>query len=605
MNKPKEKLRLIYLPFLIIAISTIGGYTFLNWLIIIKLQLFPIKDIIVNFIVPFILPWIPVFIWLRPRINFLSLKTKKGGDLPFLYQFIAVIAIAIPGIIAQNYLETATGKLTELQNISQIDKHEPTKYYKLKDCYIDKDHISVTNEVEVSGKHNEDLNFRLYVVCPILKSKKATDFLLFKEDDNTRPLIVIDGKPLPGIKMPYIPKEDIDSLREINASVSYHVYGERGRNGTIHIFTKRYDVNRKSFIQNTFESDTVKAWLGVIYKDRINNRLSVEEKERLFKFFIEQSQRNFECTDLWKFVYLKRQNYSVDLDEYKKAISLSPLVNSSNTVLISVNEPFEARNGNKLAWIFGSFGIGGLIWLMMVLIPNIESLEKRKLNSGKRRKKKSELLDFLSFFIPKDGFFVSCIILELNILVFLVMVFAGLGFISFQGNDLLTWGANYKPLTTDGEWWRLLTSMFLHGGIMHLFANMYGLLFVSIFLEPLIGRTKFACIYLFCGILASITSIWWHEATVSVGASGAIFGLYGLFLSLMLTKVYPKEFSKALLLSILVFVGFNLLYGLTGGIDNAAHIGGLVSGFAIGLIISPQLKEEAELLITEKEKNKM
>jgi len=137
MNKLTEKLRLIYLPFLIISLSIIGGYTFLHWLIIIKLQLFQIKDIIVNFVVPFILTWIPVLIWLRPQIKLLSLKTKNGGDLPFLYLLIASFAIVIPTIIAQKYLETATGKLTELPNISQIDRYEATRFYKLNKYYID------------------------------------------------------------------------------------------------------------------------------------------------------------------------------------------------------------------------------------------------------------------------------------------------------------------------------------------------------------------------------------------------------------------------------------------------------------------------------------
>ena len=176
------------------------------------------------------------------------------------------------------------------------------------------------------------------------------------------------------------------------------------------------------------------------------------------------------------------------------------------------------------------------------------------------------------------------------------MVIAGLGFISFKASDLLRWGANYKPSTTNGEWWRLLTNTFLHGGLMHLLANMYGLLFVGIFLEPRLGKIKYAIVYLTTGIIASAASLWWHDATVSVGASGAIFGLYGLFLALLLTKVYPKDFSKAFLISTLVFVGYNLLMGLTGGIDNAAHLGGLLSGFIIGLLLYPQLRQDADHL---------
>jgi membrane associated rhomboid family serine protease len=172
------------------------------------------------------------------------------------------------------------------------------------------------------------------------------------------------------------------------------------------------------------------------------------------------------------------------------------------------------------------------------------------------------------------------------------MMMSGLGFMFFKGQDLLLWGANYRPTTTDGEWWRLLSSTFLHGGFIHLFFNMYGLLFVGLFLEPVLGKTKFLILYLMTGILSSLTSVLWYEATISVGASGAIFGMYGLFLAFMLTRIYHPDFSKSFLLSTVVFVAFNLLMGLTGGIDNAAHIGGLVSGFIVGLILTPILKNE-------------
>ena len=107
---------------------------------------------------------------------------------------------------------------------------------------------------------------------------------------------------------------------------------------------------------------------------------------------------------------------------------------------------------------------------------------------------------------------------------------------------------------------------------MHVLANMYGLLFVGIFLEPILGRTKYLTAYLLTGILASVASIWWYDATVSVGASGAIFGLYGIFLALLLTKFYPPDFVKSFLISTAIFVGYNLLMGLTGGIVIAVHI---------------------------------
>ena len=225
-------------------------------------------------------------------------------------------------------------------------------------------------------------------------------------------------------------------------------------------------------------------------------------------------------------------------------------------------------------------------------VEKISIPQRAKLFEKGKPQKDTDLKEFWNSYKPQEGFFITPILIYINIAVFIVMVFVGMGFFSFNGEELVKWGANFRPLTTDGQWWRLLTNTFLHGGLMHLFANMVGFIFVGLFLEPLLGKGRFLIIYLVTGILASCGSIWWYEATVSVGASGAIFGLYGVFLSLLLTKVFPPDFSKVFLISILFFIGFNLLMGLTGGIDNAAHISGLLSGFIIGLIVYPSLKKQ-------------
>ena len=131
---------------------------------------------------------------------------------------------------------------------------------------------------------------------------------------------------------------------------------------------------------------------------------------------------------------------------------------------------------------------------------------------------------------------------------------------------------------------RLVTSMFLHGGLMHLAMNVYGLLFAGMFLEPMLGSGRFASAYLITGTIGSMASAIFHDATVSVGASGAIFGLYGVLIVLMLRrKSDVPTAGNSLLISVLIFVGFNLFMGsIVGGIDNAAHLGGLVSGMLFG-----------------------
>jgi len=199
--------------------------------------------------------------------------------------------------------------------------------------------------------------------------------------------------------------------------------------------------------------------------------------------------------------------------------------------------------------------------------------------------------DFLSIFVPGNGYFVTPILLNLNLLVFILMVLMGVNAFDPDGESLIRWGANFKPITTTGEPWRLLTNCFLHIGIFHLLMNMYALVFIGAILEPYLGKTRFAATYLLAGIGASAASLWWHDLTISAGASGAIFGMYGVFLALLTTDFIHKDIRKSLLTSISVFVGYNLLNGLKGGIDNAAHIGGLLSGLIMGYALIPSLKK--------------
>jgi rhomboid protease GluP len=140
------------------------------------------------------------------------------------------------------------------------------------------------------------------------------------------------------------------------------------------------------------------------------------------------------------------------------------------------------------------------------------------------------------------------------------------------------------------RFWIVWLHLKAHIGIIHLLLNMYALIYIGILLEPYLGKARFLSAYLLTGICASTVSLWWHDLTVSAGASGAIFGMYGVFLAMLTTDLVPREVRKNLLASIAVFVGYNLLNGLKGGIDNAAHIGGLLSGAVIGYAFVPGLQ---------------
>ncbi|MBB6239760.1 membrane associated rhomboid family serine protease [Pedobacter sp. AK013] len=372
-------------------------------------------------------------------------------------------------------------------------------------------------------------------------------------------------------------KFNIDK-NNIGVNTSVEVSGRNNENFNIYIFVVL------PIIDKDVKNDECKAFLGVKYSKHISNRLTPAEKQENYETLLSTSQYDVEHNSFNEFRYLEQVGNSSDKDGYKAAIlHCIKYDRSTAPVLIARKEPFEDRLGNQSNWIFISFGILSIIWLIMVLIPKIDRPALRAFESGTPIKN-DDLIEFLRFLQPKNGFYLTPILVFINILLFLTMVISGLGFINFATTDLLTWGANFGPFVKNGEWWRLITNTFLHGGIMHILTNMIGLIFLGFILEMRLGKIRFLLSYLFTGIMASLASIWWNPSIVSVGASGAIFGLSGIFLALLVSKFYDENFTKSFLIGTLIFIGYNLFYGLTGGIDNAAHIGGLISGFILGLI---------------------
>lgn len=179
-------------------------------------------------------------------------------------------------------------------------------------------------------------------------------------------------------------------------------------------------------------------------------------------------------------------------------------------------------------------------------------------------------------------------IFALNVLVFAAMVASGVSAINPTIAGALTWGANYGPRTLSGEPWRLVTNFFVHFGIIHLAANMFALWNAGGVIERLFGPLAFAAIYFAAGITASIASLAVHPTVVSAGASGAIFGVYGALAAFVLLRrgEIPKVVISRLGGVAGSFIAYNVIYGAAhAGIDNAAHLGGLIGGFAAGAFL--------------------
>ncbi len=154
--------------------------------------------------------------------------------------------------------------------------------------------------------------------------------------------------------------------------------------------------------------------------------------------------------------------------------------------------------------------------------------------------------------------------------------------------QLLRWGANFGPLTLSGQWWRLLSYMFLHIGIVHLAVNMWCLWDLGSLAEHIYGRVTFLAIYVITGLSGAILGLVWHPFVVVAGASGAIFGVAGALIACFYfgKLPFPKQSIKAALLSLFAFAGYNLFLGIVNPrTDNAAHLGGLLSGLLLGFLL--------------------
>lgn len=238
-----------------------------------------------------------------------------------------------------------------------------------------------------------------------------------------------------------------------------------------------------------------------------------------------------------------------------------------------------------------------LVQIEKITVEAYTSLSDKKDYENFHRKRFFEVLanvkadnvnwsEFFGLLVPKEDHFITPIILMLNTLVFVIMLIAGVDIYRPEVMDIINWGGNIKALTVDqGQYWRLVTSVFVHIGIPHLLMNALGFLFVAVLLEHILGRIRFGLIYLTTGLVASLVSVFWNTAMVSAGASGAIFGLYGfLLMHLVLRREGRKKMNGGLIATISIYIIYNLIMGLTGNIDNAAHIGGLISGMILGTL---------------------
>ena len=213
------------------------------------------------------------------------------------------------------------------------------------------------------------------------------------------------------------------------------------------------------------------------------------------------------------------------------------------------------------------------------------------------------------------------LLVAINCAVFLAMVAHGVSFRTPTTGQLMHWGAdNAGSVLINGEWWRIVTAMFVHVGILHLATNMWCLWNLGLLAEPLLGTTGVLAVYILTGAAGNLLSVFASRlmahpgdandaffGSVGAGASGAVFGLAGLLIVLLKSPLLPvpPEELKRLRKSVIYFAGINLLIGLgtilPGSfvrIDNFAHVGGCLCGLLFAVPLVPRIGAPRQLFLT-------
>ena len=184
-------------------------------------------------------------------------------------------------------------------------------------------------------------------------------------------------------------------------------------------------------------------------------------------------------------------------------------------------------------------------------------------------------------------------IIFINVLVYVFTALASDSFIDMNVEVLVDKGALFGPYTIyEGQWWRLFTAMFLHGGMTHLLMNMFSLYIIGRGAEMYFDTKSYLSIYLFSGLIGGLVSLNVHPGAVGVGASGAIFGVFGALAGFFLAhRDEIQSHSKAFMRDFAIIIGINLVIGFSiPQVDVSAHMGGLLVGFLGGFLISKNFK---------------
>lgn len=366
------------------------------------------------------------------------------------------------------------------------------------------------------------------------------------------------------------------------AHTAFSTGGRWGQNFNIDVYVAF------PLLKDTTETadEDARFWYGLQFHKQISSALSDEEKDSAYRAFYDACMASLDTMNLYSAAHFARKPFSDDDRHLRRAIEARTERPARDcVVLMPVWEPFTQSLGQTPYWLGGLWIAGNVLFLLILRGPDYrrpeESLATDDALVAPEEENKGET--------SRPGgikFSLTLALILVNILVWAVMFLFGVHPVNADAEMLKQWGALEGTDVINGAWWQLFTAQFVHANIMHLVTNMFALLIIGSYVEILFPVWAYAVLYITSGVAGWLAGVWWAPDIVRLGASGAIFGLSGALMALVLANVFPKESKKSLLITFGLYVGINLLAGLgTPDTDNLAHAGGLLSGAVFGILL--------------------
>ena len=342
-------------------------------------------------------------------------------------------------------------------------------------------------------------------------------------------------------------------------------------------------------------------WHGFEFSRVVSRSLSDAAIDAKFQRFYKRSVQDVLEYDFASADYLEVVQPSEALHRYRDATAFAGLPpEAPAVVLVARQGEFGDRADTPKLFLLWSVIVGWPLYFVVLAFPGVDPEALRQLEQGDPDPDAEPWTEsFLAMlFVPTNENWFTPIVSLVIVGVYVAMLYAGVDWMSPTVEDVLAWGGNSRAYTIgQGEYWRLLTNVFVHYGIQHVIFNVMGILLIAFFASTVYHQGFQFTVFLLSGLCGSLASVLVQDSVVSAGASGAFFGLFGALAALSLKRIVPWwEFTP-----LYVFAGCMLLLGLFPGIDNLAHVGGLLCGLVMGLCY--RLPEETLEMIAENRRN--